>query len=137
MRPRDISSLESAIKIRYECRPTHKETVFVREKTVDNQTIWQGNVEVFDLEDHDHAKTCYAWQHTEERGRVKIFAVLGNEIIYSPSRAVQAAIFVDAQPPEIQPAESELDCRDDEFQPMSEIRGFEIYRSIEAKKNAA
>lgn len=94
-----LGALESAIKERHKCRPIHKETVFVHEKTEDDKTMWQGNVEVFELNKHDEAKTCYAWQHREKNGDMKIIAVLGSGLINSANRAVQAAIFMDEQPP--------------------------------------
>jgi phosphate uptake regulator len=44
------------------------------------------------------AQTCYAWRHTDGHG-TKIFTVLGNQVVSSAQRAIQAAIFVDVQPP--------------------------------------
>ncbi|HEY3914997.1 MAG TPA: hypothetical protein VGN61_10970 [Verrucomicrobiae bacterium] len=61
------------------------------------ETVWSGNVEVFDLVGHP-AQICYAWRHKQEEG-VKIFTILGNHVVTSPERAVQAAIFFGAQPP--------------------------------------
>jgi hypothetical protein len=94
-----LDALESAIRLQHKCRPTHKETVFVHEKTKDDETVWKGNVEVFDLKGHIETKTCYAWEHREENGDIKIFAILGRDFISSANRAVQAAFFVDEQPP--------------------------------------
>lgn len=90
--------MEGAILIQHSCKPTHRETVFVHEKTAGQETVWKGRVEIFDLQGHKEAKTCYAWHHTNDDGKVKIFAVLGNNLIDSPQRAVQAAIFMDIQP---------------------------------------
>src|SRR5579862_6541186 len=91
-----LSALEGAIQLQHQCKPTHRETVFVKEK-LENETVWEGNVEVFDLEGHQDAKTCYAWQHNDANG-AKVFAILKNHLIDSPQRAIQAAIFVDKQP---------------------------------------
>src|SRR5580698_6169018 len=85
-----LESLEAAIQLRHKCKPTHRETVFVHEKTRAEETVWQGHVEVFDVTGHKKARTCYAWQNVKFGG-VKIFAVLGNNFIDSPKRAVQAA----------------------------------------------
>lgn len=93
-----VNALAAAILMQHECEPTYRETVFVEEKTDDNQIVWQGDVLVFDLSGHRNAKACYAWQHYDGDGDTKIFAILENELINSPKRAVQAAIFVDAQP---------------------------------------
>lgn len=92
-------ALESAIRMRHKCSPTHRQTVFVRAKTHDDEILWEGLVEVFELARHKSAKTCYAWQHTESNEKSKILAVLGNSFIDSPQKAVEAAIFTDAQPP--------------------------------------
>ena len=94
-----LNTLEAAILIRHKCKPTHRETVFIREKTWQNETIWSGDVEVFDLAGHDEAKTCYAWRHVDGRGGVKIFVLLANQFVDSPRKAIQAALFMDVQPP--------------------------------------
>jgi hypothetical protein len=94
-----LEALKAAILIKHKCKPTHRETVFVREETEAKETVWEGYVDAFDLTGHREAKRCYAWQHTDGKGGVKIFAVLENQFIDSARRAVQAAIFMDAQPP--------------------------------------
>ena len=94
-----LDALASAIKLQHKCRPAHKETIFVHERTADEETVWKGEVEVFDLKEHPKAKTCYAWEHKGGNGNVKIFTILGSDIIDSANRAVQAAIFVGEQPP--------------------------------------
>ncbi|HTV40110.1 MAG TPA: hypothetical protein VMF08_06030 [Candidatus Sulfotelmatobacter sp.] len=75
----------------------HKGTYFVQETTSNGETVWEGDVEAFSLS--GQSRTCYAWQHADNTGRLKIFAVLENQFIDSPSKAVQAALFTDAQPP--------------------------------------
>lgn len=93
-----LDVLAGAILKKHKCTPTHKETVFVREKTREDEMVWEGQVEVFDLTGHTEAQTCYAWRHTDSAG-TKIFTVLGSQIVNSAQRAIQAAIFVDVQPP--------------------------------------
>jgi hypothetical protein len=93
-----LEALEAAILIKHKCKPTHRETVFVREETEEKETVWEGYVDTFDLTGHKEAKACYAWQYTDGKGGVKIFAVLENQFIDSAKRAVQAAIFMDVQP---------------------------------------
>jgi hypothetical protein len=94
-----LSALESAIRIRHKCNPTHRQTVFVRVKTKDLETVWEGLVEEFDLAGHRTAKTCYSWGNIAPSGRSKIIAVLESTLLDSAEKAVQAAIFTDAQPP--------------------------------------
>jgi hypothetical protein len=97
-RPDHLNILEEAILTKHGCKPTHKGTVHVHEQTDGNETVWEGTVEEFDLTGHKRAKVCYAWQHIDGQSEPKIIMVLGNRLIDSPQRAVQAAIFVDAQP---------------------------------------
>ncbi len=93
-----LGTLEAAIVIQHRCKPTHKETAFVEEKTAAGEIVWQGDVEAFDLAGHAEAKTCYAWQHIDGWGNAKFFAILANKFIDSPNKAVKAAIFSNAQP---------------------------------------
>lgn len=98
-RPEHLDALEGAILIKHKCKPTHKGTVYVHEQTEEKETIWEGSVEEFGLIGHKKAKTCYAWHCSDSQGAAKIFTVLGNHLIDSAKRAVQAAIFVGAQQP--------------------------------------
>jgi hypothetical protein len=92
-----LEALRAAILVNHKCEPRHRETAFVHVQTKDAETVWRGRVEVFDLAGHHNADTCYAWQNAENGG--KIFAVLGNNFIDSPKRAVEAAIFTDKERP--------------------------------------
>jgi hypothetical protein len=93
-----LNTLEAAIRMRHKCNPTHKGTVFVRAKTKDEETVWEGNVEEFNLPGHESVKLCYAWQHMDPNGKSKIISVPGNTFIDSAQKAVHAAIFTDVQP---------------------------------------
>jgi hypothetical protein len=92
-----LTDLENAIRDRCRCRAIHSETVFVHEKTADNETVWFGDVEVFGLIDCKDARACYAWQNFEKG--IQIVTILRSRIVDSPHRAVQAAIFSGVQPP--------------------------------------
>lgn len=93
-----LDALESAILLKHGCTPIHRKTDFVRLQTRDKETVWQGHVETFDLVGRTGTKSCYVWQHVDSEGNAKIFAVLGNHLIQSAEKAVQAAIFADVQP---------------------------------------
>jgi hypothetical protein len=101
----DCRLLQRAIQQRHRCVAIHRESVHVHE-TLDGQTIWEGNVEVFDLKDHSEAERCYAWSHREEAmsGHVlncenmRLITVLGKRPVNSPEMAVRTAIFFDVQP---------------------------------------
>lgn len=92
-----LDSFETAIILRHVCRPRYRQSAFVRKRTEDGELVWSGFVEVFDLDGHDEARTCYAWRHVENDGEVKIFTILGNQLIDSAKKAIQAGIFVDKQ----------------------------------------
>lgn len=97
--------LQRAIEERHNCGAIHRETVHVHE-TMDDQTIWAGEVEVFDLISHAEAVRCYAWSHREKGAngsilnseKFKLITVLGKRPVDSPEMAVRAAIFYDVQP---------------------------------------
>jgi hypothetical protein len=93
-----LKVLESAIFIKHKCKATHRETVFIREAAPDNESVWTGCVEVFDLAWHETARTCYAWVHASENEAPKIFAFARDQAVDSPRQAVQAAIFTDERP---------------------------------------
>jgi hypothetical protein len=93
-----LVELQKVIERKYHCSATHRETVLVEEKAGGTESVWGGFVEIFDLSGHEEAKVCYAWQHVHT-GRIRTFTVLGSGVIDSPNRAIQAAIFVDAEKP--------------------------------------
>lgn len=93
-----IESLQEAIKKLHGCDSTYAESVPVHE-TFQGQTVWAGEVEVFDLVRHPKAKRCYAWAHKEGEGNkgTRYIAVLEIPPMDSPQRAVQAAIVRDTK----------------------------------------
>ncbi len=93
-----LIEFQAAIELKHLCKSNHRETVFVHEKMKTNETVWSGHVEVFNLTGHPSADTCYVWRH-QEGNKGRIMTLLGNHVINSPHRAVQAAIFVGVQPP--------------------------------------
>lgn len=134
-----LNALESAIRMRHECSPTHRQTVFIRAKTKAEETVWEGFVEEFELTGHKRAKKCYAWRHMESSDRSKIIAILGNHFIDSAQKAVEAAIFTDTQPPERKFSE-EMDCLAKQLQECKDlirrmgIKSDELSASIDATR---
>ena len=57
-----IDDLKVVIDKLHGATATHRESVPVKE-VWQGQTVWDGVVEVFDLEGHPHANTAYAWLH--------------------------------------------------------------------------
>jgi hypothetical protein len=71
----------------------HVETVPVKE-TFQGQTVWEGDVEVFDLADHPKASRVYTWSHETDdpKNPRQHITVLQIPPATTPLRAVQVAI---------------------------------------------
>lgn len=74
----------------HKCVAKYVETVPVIER-FKGQTVWDGDVEVFDLHGHPTATRGYAWAYDKAKGS-EIVAVLELPPVISPKTAVQAAI---------------------------------------------
>ena len=59
-----LGRLQLTIQHLHNCAAVHRQTVPVHE-LFKGQTVWQGDVEVFDLTGHPKAKRAYAWSHPE------------------------------------------------------------------------
>jgi len=84
-----IESLQEAIRQTHGCASHHVETVSVCE-IFKGEAVWDGAVEVFDLDVHLQAQQCYAWGFQDEAGKWQYVAVLRVGPIDTPQRAVQA-----------------------------------------------
>lgn len=91
-----IEELQEAIRHLYNTEPIHVETVPVTEKFQD-QIVWEGEVEVFDLTDSAEANRVYAWSYeTDEVDEPKrTVTVLHVPPVTSPELAVRASIVRD------------------------------------------
>jgi hypothetical protein len=80
----------------HNCGATWRETVPVRE-IFNGKTIWQGEVEVFDLAGHPKAKRAYGWSHPEgdDNKGERFVAVLEIPPVNSPQTAVKISIVAD------------------------------------------
>jgi hypothetical protein len=91
-----IARLQVAVSQLHNCGATFVKTVPVHE-VFRGQTVWQGEVEVFDLTGHAKAKRAYAWSHREgkdDQGE-RFVAVLEIPPVVSPVTAVRASIIAD------------------------------------------
>ena len=91
-----IEELQDVIRRLHGSESTHVETVPVVE-TFQGQTVWEGEVEVFDLHDHPSASRIYAWAHdTDDPERPKRHVtVLHLPPAITPRKAVQVSIASD------------------------------------------
>ena len=93
-----LARVQVAVSQLHNCGALWRETVPVHE-TFQGQTVWQGEVEVFDLNGHPKAKRAYAWSHREganDEGE-RFVAVLEVPPVESPVTAVRASIMADRQ----------------------------------------
>ena len=90
-----IQHLAQAFRKLHDCEAKHVETVPVIER-FKGKTVWEGDVEVFDLIGHPKAKRGYAWAYNKEKGSDTI-AVLELPPVISPKTAVQVAIVSGSQ----------------------------------------
>ncbi len=93
-----IERLQMVICQLHGCGSNHVESAPVHE-VFRGQTVWQGIVEVFDLENHPKAKRCFAWSHRQgkdDKGE-RFVAVLEIPPVVSPETAVKASIVRDAK----------------------------------------
>ena len=83
-----IARLQLTIQHLHNCAAVHRQTVPVRED-FQGQTIWQGDVEVFDLIGHPKAKRCYGWSYGEPE---EIITILELPPVDSPQSAVKVGL---------------------------------------------
>jgi hypothetical protein len=96
MQPKNVQSLQTAIKAMHGCDSRFVESIQVHE-VFQGQTAWQGTVQVFDLVGHTKAKRVYAWQYDDDDKQTKTVAVLEIPPVDSPQTAVKAAIVATAK----------------------------------------
>ena len=87
-----------AVSHLHNCGATWRETVPVHE-VFQGKTVWQGDVEVFDLNGHPKAKRAYAWSHLDgaKDERERFVAVLDIPPVDSAQKAVQVQIVKDVK----------------------------------------
>lgn len=93
-----LARLQVVIQQLHKCGAVWRETVPVHE-VFRGQTVWQGEVEVFNLHDHPKAKRCYGWSHREGIDDIGERFVTALEIppVMSPETAVRASIVADGK----------------------------------------
>jgi hypothetical protein len=93
-----IAEIQAAFLKLHGCDAVYLETVPVVEE-FQGKTIWQGDVEVFELEGHPKATRGYGWGHSTGKHdqRQRHFAILELPPVDSPQTAVKAAIASEIQ----------------------------------------
>jgi hypothetical protein len=93
-----LERLQLTVEHLHKCKAVHSATVPVHE-VFRGETIWQGDVEVFDLTGHPKAKRAYAWCHLDGKNdeRERFVAVLEIPPVESAETAVRVQIVKDAK----------------------------------------
>ena len=93
-----IESIQTVIQKLHGCASTWVEAVPVHE-VFRGQTVWKGDVEVFNIAAHPKAKRCYAWAERKNQNDpgAKFFTVLEIPPVISAKTAVQAGIVGDSK----------------------------------------
>jgi hypothetical protein len=93
-----LARVQVAVSQLHNCGASYRETVPVHE-VFRGQTVWQGEVEVFDLTGHPKAKRAYAWSHREGKNDEgeRFVAVLEIPPVENAVTAVRASIVADAK----------------------------------------
>lgn len=86
-----LEAIQDAISKGYKCKAKHFKTVPVHLKHK-GETMWEGEVEIFDLEGHPKAKRCYGWGFEKENGKTEFATVLELPPVTSPETAVKIYI---------------------------------------------
>ena len=91
-----IAQLQVAVSQLHDCGTVWRSTVPVHE-VFQAKTVWEGDVEVFDLHNHPKAKRAYAWSHLDGKQdeQTRFVAVLEIRPVDSAQRAVQVQIVKD------------------------------------------
>jgi len=90
-----IDELRDAIRNLHGCEAEHIGFESLKE-VFKGQTVWEGEVEVFNIRGHPTAKRCYAWAHETDKGK-RYVAVLELPPVDSAQSAVKAAIIQEAR----------------------------------------
>ena len=96
MKGEGIEELKATLLNLHGVEAEHVETVPVSE-SFQGETVWEGEVEVFDIKGHPKAKRAYAWGHVtgdDDQGR-RYVTVLELPPVTSPHTAVKASIVRD------------------------------------------
>ncbi len=92
-----MRDLKAGVESQHGGTATHVESVPIKE-TFKGKTVWEGVIEVFDLDGNARATRAYAWSSPIEGSeKRRFYAVLHLGGIRSPQDAVRAAIVAESK----------------------------------------
>ena len=86
-----LEELAQAITAMHECGCSHFGTENIKEEH-EGVDIWEGPVEIFQLEGHPKANIAYGWGWTDDNEEIQYIGILKVPPIESAADAVKAAI---------------------------------------------
>ena len=86
-----IKNLGDAIAAVHECRCSHFGSEHVREEH-EGKLVWEGDVEIFQIEDHADARVAYGWAWQDSSNEIQYIGILNSPPINCANDAVKAAI---------------------------------------------
>jgi hypothetical protein len=89
-----LPALIDAIRHLHGCEATWVESVPVHEKSGE-ETVWEGDVQVFDVKGHPKATRVYAWSHATTGTKRQFHAVLHLPPVDSAVMAVKTAVYAE------------------------------------------
>jgi hypothetical protein len=91
-----IERLKVAIRQLHKCEAEHVGTEPVKE-VFGGETLWEGDVEVFNVTGHARARRAYSWSKNPDTPQEKLTAVLEIPPVRSALDAVKVAILAEAK----------------------------------------
>jgi hypothetical protein len=93
-----LARLQVTVSQLHNCGAVWRESVPVHE-VFRGETVWKGEVEVFDLNGHQKAKRCYGWSHPDgdDNKTERFVTVLEIPPVESAVTAVRASIVADSK----------------------------------------
>ena len=86
-----------AVEGLHDCKAEFKEKVHVTE-TFEGETVWEGDVYIFDIFDNPESDICYAWSSPiPQSDQQRYYAVLHQGSVKSAKDAVKTSILGDDQ----------------------------------------
>ena len=86
-----IREMQNVIRFQHGCLSTHVASIPLTHQ-VNGKIVWQGEVEIFDLQDHPIAKRCFAFAGRDSYNKEHLIAVLEHCPVDSPRSAVRAGL---------------------------------------------
>ena len=82
-----IELLRAAIQLKHCCKALHVESVPITAQ-MNDRTVWDGVVEVFELKKHKQAHWCYGWIEKPNGMEQRFVIILQKGLIITPQHAV-------------------------------------------------